>query len=307
MADNDSKAVQAIKGLIKKTIYKISYSNLPSNEDGSRIIKEYINSGKPFMACRMGANEARIVARWISKSDYPDKLKDRATLCAGIFPNDTESLYRFSDIYTKSIHNADILFTWGCYKEKYIYNKFKCQKSIFLRDSTNLFLFNNETWTTALNNKKVLVITPFVETSKAQYLKRELLFEKNILPTFKSIFFLQTVQSSAGNHMNCGFSSWYDALNSMFRQIDEQIDKQDFDIALIAGGAYGIPLAAYIKNKGKQSIHLASNLQILFGIRGKRFDNWPDWAEKMNEHWVYPSDKETPKGKMSVEGGSYWK
>lgn len=52
---------------------------------------------------------------------------------------------------------------------------------------------------------------------------------------------------------------------------------------------------------------MASNMQILFGIRGKRWDNWPAWAAHFNEYWVYPSENETPNGKNAVEGGSYWR
>ncbi|WP_274095727.1 hypothetical protein [Riemerella anatipestifer] len=41
--------------------------------------------------------------------------------------------------------------------------------------------------------------------------------------------------------------TWFDALEDM----KNKIDLVDFDVAIIGCGAYGLPLASYIKNKGK--------------------------------------------------------
>jgi len=67
-----------------------------------------------------------------------------------------------------------------------------------------------------------------------------------------------------------------------------------FDVALVAGGAYGMFLANYIKERGKQAIHVAGALQLLFGIKGTR------WGERefMNEYWVHPSEEGKPKNLM---------
>lgn len=303
MADNDSRIKQKLKELARNFLYEHSYGKLPSNEEGADVLIKYINSNQPFMACRMGATECRVVCRWMQNKDYSELEKLHATQWSGIFPNDKNNLYKFAKTYTDAINMADIIFTWGCYKEPQIIKKYANDEVEILRDTTNLFLFNKKQWTLALKEKKVLIITPFDHTSKMQYEIRDKLFDSEVLPEFKSISYVRTIQSSAGNDVDCGFNSWFDALDHMYKLIDEQ----DFDIALISGGAYGIPLAAYVKSKGKQAIHLASHLQILFGIRGRRFDNWPKWAAHFNEYWVYPSDSETPKTKNLVEGGSYWK
>lgn len=47
------------------------------------------------------------------------------------------------------------------------------------------------------------------------------------------------------------------------------MDKIDYDICLIGCGAYGFPLAAHAKRKGKKAVHLGGALQLLFGIKGK--------------------------------------
>ena len=71
--------------------------------------------------------------------------------------------------------------------------------------------------------------------------------------------------------------------------------------------SYGLPLAAYVKKLGKQAIHMAGVTQLLFGIRGKRWDNDKLYHTFFNKNWCYPSVEETPKGNGQVEGGTYWK
>lgn len=85
--------------------------------------------------------------------------------------------------------------------------------------------------------------------------------------------------------------------------MEGEIDKKDFDVALLGCGAYGFPLAAYIKSIGKQAIHVGGPLQLYFGIRGKR---WTDMGFYSNKYWTSPSESERPQNLKNVEGGCYW-
>ena len=85
--------------------------------------------------------------------------------------------------------------------------------------------------------------------------------------------------------------------------------KIEFDVAIVGCGAYGFPLAAKLKQAGKQAIHLAGATQLLFGIKGKRWEEDPafEYVRKFfNEAWVYPDETEKPKNASVVEGGCYW-
>ena len=94
-----------------------------------------------------------------------------------------------------------------------------------------------------------------------------------------------------------------------------RMDATDYDIALIGCGAYGFPLAAHAKRMGKQSVHLGGALQLLFGIRGKRWEN-PNYGVRelgngaylqlINETWVRPSDQDKPATADQVEEACYW-
>ena len=163
-----------------------------------------------------------------------------------------------------------------------------------------------------MKEKKVLVIHPFSETIKRQYdSKRTLLFKNpKVLPEFDLIT-IKAVQSIGGKS---DFITWFDALQYM----KDEIDKHEYDIALIGCGAYGFPLAAHVKRSGKKAVHLGGALQLLFGIKGKRWMN-PEYGMKslpfitrnyynnlMNEYWVFPSDTERISNAQNVEGACYW-
>ena len=85
-----------------------------------------------------------------------------------------------------------------------------------------------------------------------------------------------------------------------------QITRKDYDIAIIGCGAFGFPLASFVKDQGKKAIHLGGAVQILFGIKGVRWDENKFTSELYNEYWIRPSEDETPKNSGNVEKGCYW-
>ncbi|MEI7736983.1 MAG: hypothetical protein WCI49_16050, partial [Ferruginibacter sp.] len=121
----------------------------------------------------------------------------------------------------------------------------------------------------------------------------------SILPDFE-LKTIAAVQTIAGNKTE--FTDWFEALNHM----KNQIDATDFDVAIIGAGSYGLPLSAYVKDKGKISIHMGGATQILFGIKGKRWDDHPVISKLYNEYWVRPEVSEIVPNAEKVEGGCYW-
>jgi len=163
---------------------------------------------------------------------------------------------------------------------------------------TQPYLHSNP-WTKSLEGKKVLVIHPFASTIESQYKNhRELIFEnKDILPEFELITF-KAVQSMAGTKTE--FDTWFDAYHWMC----DQIKDIDFEVAIIGCGAYGLPLAAYVKSLGKKAIHLAGATQILFGIKGNRWDSIPFFQGLYNDSWVRCSPQDVPTSPAKYQ--AYW-
>ena len=90
-----------------------------------------------------------------------------------------------------------------------------------------------------------------------------------------------------------------------------------YDIAIIGCGAYGFHLAAHVKRSGKKAIHLGGATQLLFGIKGNRWENsmygvkewglpYGFYTNMFNSHWIKPGTEGRPQNAESVEGACYW-
>lgn len=74
-----------------------------------------------------------------------------------------------------------------------------------------------------------------------------------MLPKFKSLSVVKTVQSIAGNGTSSGFDTRFDALDYM----KSEVDKCEYDVAIIRCGAYGMDLAALVKRTHHIALHMA--------------------------------------------------
>lgn len=301
--DNDSRIVRAIKETVKEIKFQIDYHGyyIMDSSMGNTAIRDIIMQGNSAMIARCGATEMRCVGEYISTGAFSETIKREISELSGVFPATDSILKQFCEYYMSCVAQADILALWGVGAECKVVKK-KCgNKTKYTHLKALEPYYFEQPWSAALKNKKVLVIHPFDESIKKQYRNREKLFSNlSVLPEFASLTCVQAVQSIAGQKTE--FQTWFDALDYM----KTQIKAIDFDVAIIGAGAYSLPLAAFVKQQGKVAIQMSGATQILFGIKGKRWENIPEVSKLFNEYWVRPSEKERPKKSEKVEGGSYW-
>jgi hypothetical protein len=300
------------------TNFGVSYDDAAySNQTASDLIKEKLLNDEPVMICRFGSVELSCILNYYfihDKGSFWDKsikyIKgeigyfwwDRESIVtmninAGFFPPTIPMLEKFSLKMLEDIKCIDILGSWK--KEEKILSKY-LSHVIKIRLPDLEPYYHKNPWTEALKGKVVLVIHPYAESIKMQYEKRLTIFEdKRILPEFE-LKTIKAVQSIANNKTE--YKSWFDAYDDMCRQISEI----NFDIAIIGCGAYGFPLAAHVKRIGKKSVHLGGPTQLLFGIKGKRWEDNGNISSLINEHWVKPLRSEFPENYSKVEDGCYW-
>lgn len=290
--------------LANKTL--VHKKKILSTEDVNREIYIKICSGAPFLAGRFGATELSALKTFdFNITSKYDQVLEQMELWSGFFPKSLENGHIFADLMLSLIPEADYMGVWMLPFETYYLNKYGSNtlNTTYLLD-LEPWSAPDMPWTSALKGKKVLVIHPFAETIEKQYLKREHLFPgTDILPEFE-LKTLKAVQTIAGEKDE-RFDTWFDALDWMY----EEALKIDFDIAIIGCGAYGFPLAAKLKQAGKQAIHLAGATQLLFGIKGKRWEDDEAFAyvqKYFNDAWIYPDKQDRPKNAQTVEGGCYW-
>ena len=292
--------------IIKRNISEPKFKKpVMTGDEGNKTLSEMIESGIPFAAVRFGGTEAKTIADVLytkaggKLGGLSDKTLYRIMNLSGFFPDDKEQLFRFTDLYMECAKDVDILGVWNIVMQSYLADEVTKDAKLAELRMFEPYYFNDP-WTKTLKGKKVLVIHPFAGTIESQYKKKEQLFDnKDILPEFE-LCTVKAVQTLAGEK-DSRFDTWFDALDFMY---GEAMSK-DFDIALIGCGAYGFPLATKLKNAGKQAVHIGGSLQILFGIKGKRWDNHEIISRFYNDAWIRPGESEIIKKSETVEGSCY--
>lgn len=319
-----------IRGIRKVYTYltkKEIFHPLPCCNDpelANKKITELLESPNPCMIARFGATELLCMTNYLGIT-YPnnnvikyitgnsqewwwtDIVKKNMQNLSGFFPSNEKNLEEFCKLMNEDMKELNLLGCWDKHESLFA-EELKNVEKVHIR---LLEPFWSKTpWTKSLTGKKILIVHPFATLIKQQYEeKRTLLFEKDLLPQF-DLKVIEAIQSLGGNS---NYKSWFDALNAM----KAAIDKEDYDICIIGCGAYGFPLAAHVKRCGKKAFHIGGVLQLLFGIKGSRWEN-PNYGVKewgipvgsysnlINKHWIRPGKKERPNFADKIENACYW-
>ena len=286
---------------------KYGMQDLMSAEEGNKSIENYIESGNSFAYCRYGYVELGLMiqcerSRLLGINMLKHKNNEKKMFCIS-----EEDVYvgieKFDGLMRRASIDADILGVWTNLAMGDVYVSFllgKNRKCITTALALESYCFE-QPWTSALKNKKVLVVSPFSKEIESQYKNnRTRLFKNpNVLPEFE----LQTMDSVwyiADYHDN-RFSNWFEA----YEYLCNEVHRRKFDIALLGCGPFGFPLAVEIKRMGRQAIQMGGAIQILFGIRGKRWDTLKI-SELYNDFWIRPIKENIPQGAEILDGQCYW-
>ncbi len=276
---------------------------LDNQTAGEKLLRA-IESNEIFFAGRMGGTEAATIKAYKnpfrSLSDF--RLYSN-TICelSGFFPKNPILIKRFCNLYLESMRSIDYFgaLKWDN-EEECITGNPRLMNS-FAAEVFDPFAIGCY-WYKALEGKNVLIVHPFVESIRNQYNsnRENIDLPCGILPEFE-LHTVKAVQSLGGKGTK-GYRNWFDALDYM----KDEIAKENFDIALLGCGAYGIPLGAYIRESGKQVIYVGGCLQLFFGIIGSRWEHDDRVQPYLNKFWVRPLETEKFDNYTIVEGGCYW-
>lgn len=273
-------------------------------------IRDLLESDRPIMVARYGCSELNIIANYLGVKNSSHSVWKFITwkvfqwwwatnwvetMRGSLYPMNEKTLSQYAEVTLRDSSQVDLLGSW-LYKEQYIL-PYLSPECCFcdIRDLEPDYVASDASgeWPQALKGKKVLVVNIFAETIKKQYQNRRQLFsDPALLPDFDLITLKVVYQGDSK------FGSWMDELQS----IEEEMDRIDYDIAIIGCGVYGFNLAAHAKRTGHKAIHLGGATQLLFGIYGNR------WVGRsfINENWCRPSAEERPANADQIEGACYW-
>ena len=297
--------------LIRSKLFIKKNLKLDFDLQNNLIAQHLINNDKSVLIGRLGFTEGRLIGNFLSPY-YDNRVDIEAVTESGVFPCSKLTTLSCVSEQLNALKNTDILGIWPV---PYLFKSLKFSNSkakiIALETLNILNVFNQskDYWSKSLLNKKILVVSPFKKTILNNYqnkLKIPLL--DDILP---NLYSLNVIKAPFGSfslmNENNNFSgkSWFLNLNDL----KIKISREEFDICILGCGAYGFPLASFVKtNLNKKALHLGGAHQLLFGIKGGRWLN----EEKYNSirkhllQWEPPLPEERPvHPSKAIELGAY--
>ena len=238
---------------------------------------------------------------------YP-QVREALEKNAGIFPLSTIDAWRDRSI--KATKEANVLAT-GWYEplkkaEAHALTSWNSSAiQIPLRSLEPYYVEPSKAWTTLLAGHKVAVVSSFTVSAMKQVGKLDKLWPDMLPPTIRWRW-VQTGHppsvAMGRNEWPPHVTSWIDAVNHVVLEVI----RTGARFALIGCGGLSMPIAKALKDRGVIAIVLGGAIQVLFGIKGKRWASHPVISKFWNDSWIWPSENETPRGFSGVEGGCYW-
>ncbi len=279
---------------------------LHSSKDGNDRLRQLTVGDAPYAYCRFSYTEMDIMVRSITENLLHTHSTDSIEWL-DIFCKDGESGSRGAAKYTalmsEAFKDADMIGIWdNMHMGDALLKSQTTKEDVFVTDARSVEGYSfDEPWTRALKDKKVLVVSPFSEAIRYQYDRRDLVWgDRNILPEF-ALDTEDSIWYYAGKRDE-RFKDWFEAYDYLY----DRIMSHDFDICILACGYFGFALAARIKRAGRQAVHMGGATQLLFGIKGKRWDGKPGISALYNNNWIRPDAELKPSDDKNLDDGCYW-
>jgi hypothetical protein len=283
-------------------------------EDNASKLCKLFQSNKPFLIGRNGTIELEVLSLFLDGIPFTQNLLNILEKNAGIFPSESINVSNWCRDYLKALSNTDILAE-GWYTplkeaEKNMLDTINPSRtSILLRNLEPYYVKPELRWTQYLANKRVAIINSFAQTCEEQtYLSKAVWPEntESLLPDSTHWIPIQTYYSPI---LALGSAEWPAHIRNYkeaVKYIVSQTLLEEAEIAIIGCGGLGMLIGHELKKHRLQSIVMGGATPLLFGIRGKRWENHPIISKFFNDAWVVAPNSCKPNGYKMIEGGCYW-
>jgi hypothetical protein len=290
-----------------------------NRSDLARSLRSALDGEAGFAAAKLGRSEQAMLL-------YPTLLercrleRQRVALnanvrfhCAvqmGMFPSDPDSILAFSTVHARATCQLDYLaLVRGELEADLLAALAPPGRTIDFLDlepDRSTPDQSGNCWLPALAGRRVLIMSSIADLlcERANRDTFEAVWAKTGKPWFapaqvRPLQFPYAYDPDIQKRFGCS--------QNLLASIVERIDPASFDVALISGGSLGIPIAAAIRGMDRAAMVLGGTLQVLFGVGGRRWWNWPDWqVQYFTPAWISVPPDLVPKGAERVEGGAYW-
>jgi len=281
------------------------------------LISKALRRSGPCAIAKLGTTELmgleyldrRIQLPWPRAASWY-RPAQRLYMCSGVFPLAERMFHAWASAYRQAMKQLDVVGQWqppGSYLAKYEDACLQAYSPQAQRCGGALLspFCPVASWLGDILAFRWLVITPFVQTAKSQLEKLPQLglYPKNMKNSLqnlsKNICFIPAPPFA---YMKKPLDrDWHETL----KRLQSNMEGQRFDLALVGAGAWSLPLVVHAKALGRKGIHLGGITQLLFGIRGGRYEASGIY-DPDNQAWRRPLPEETPRKNRLMENGAYW-
>ena len=271
--------------------------------DGNNFISHHLKNNIPFAAGKIGGNELQLLHFALNQStNWHPQFKKECEEVAGLYPMTLENVTWFKDAMLSNMDHLDLVSTWSKTLPEFENNIIQAYaKKAYTTNLQHLEpYFFNIPWTKHLEGKTVAVFSPFADSISQNFNN----FDKIWSGKIKNNFNLVTVKYPTSIPITV--NSPYKNSREVYNEFKDKIQSMDFDVGIFGTGHTGLLFALECKKLGRTGIHLGGPTQILFGVKGNRWQSMEEFKPFFNEHWTSPLKHETPERFYDVEDGCYW-
>jgi hypothetical protein len=290
-------------------------------EQGAKTICEIFATENPFFVGRNGTIEVEVLYFWLThrhqagasrKLEYAEAHKKYLENNAGVFPTTAESLDRWCEEYVEALSNMNCCAA-GWYqpmvnKERALLDGFArttCYRCP-LRSLEPYYAPAGLRWTEKLKGRRVCVVSSFADTMQKQLGKAIWTGDRAGLLEGPEWSFVRTGYAPSVAAGRAGWPSGCESWEQAVTYMVAEVELARAEVAVIGCGGLGMVIAGRLRKKGISCIVMGGAIQVLFGIKGKRWATHGVISGFWNDAWVSPAADEIPEGAASVEGGCYW-
>ena len=276
-------------------------------------------SGRPYAAGKIGHTEQALLQYplVLERETDPRRIRafevsvvSRASQLGGVFPADRDAVREFSLRFASDLRELDCLglFDDSLEAELELLRAHRYEGDVIhyldQEPDRGVPADDRRCYLPAFRGRRVLIVSA----------SAELLRERANAETYEAVwskigkrwFEPASVEALPIPYTyEPGAASRYGTALELLDGIAESMASVDFDVALIAAGSMGIPIAVAAKRLGRIGISLGGHLQVVFGVHGARWLAEPDWhRDYFNDAWIrMPSEFVPESGEPDL---NYW-
>jgi len=279
-----------------------------------------VRERRPFAAGKIGFSEQHWLYYPVLLGTTAERIKIRAYEAvlwryfereAGVYPCEPAFARGFVERHAAAVRELDYLGLFGTDSEPAIvrHHRLGCRFVHFsaLEPDRSTPADDSLCYLPHFRGQRLLLVAPFAELLR-QRAERDT-FERVWARIGKRWFAPAAVAAVEFPYaFEAETQALFPTVLDLGAEICRRIDAVDFDVALIAAGALGIPLAAHVRRAGRIAISLGGHLQVLFGVLGERWRHREEWRRRyFNEAWIDMPERYKPQNwRELTDGGAYW-